>query len=231
MVPIPPELCGRHERRGLAAVTCDKLIVTPSEALRARWADLGGRWYAEPVRAWMGQGDELWLGDQEDAGPLVVRRRGGRTFLVEPRLRAAFDADPDDERRDWIDRVDPGDERGHRAFLQVDLAACWRRTLIALGSETERAGALAGLAGAALHIERDDPAADEPAIEVRGALVEGFGHVDPAALLDAVLDAGRDAEGRTWTDWHRVIDDVDPSRLPASIPGPLRARLEAARAA
>lgn len=230
MRPLPAELHGRHERRGLAAVTYEKLIVTPSETLRATWADLGGRWYAEPVRAWMGEGDELWLGDDDAPTLLHVRRRAGRTFLVGPRHQAAFDADADEERREWIDRADPGHERGYQAFLQVDLAALWSRMLSDLRSPSERATALAALAEAALQIERgEDPASGEPTLEERGALVEGFGHVDPATLLEVVLDAGRDAEGQTWTDWYRVLDAVDPAHLPGSIPGALRGRLEAAR--
>jgi hypothetical protein len=228
--PIPAELRGRHERRGLAAVTYDKLIVTPSETLLARWADIGGRWYAAPMRSWM-DGEELWLGDEGAATVLLARRRGGRTFLVEPRHQAAFDADTDAERDQWIDRAEPGDERGYRAFLQVDLAACWRRMLSDLRTPSERASALARLAAATLHIERDeDPAAEEPAIEVRGALVEGFDHVDPAALLEAALDAGHDARGQAHTDWYRVLDGVAPAALPGCMPDALRARLAALRA-
>lgn len=227
---LPAELHGRHERRGVAAVTFEKLIVTPSETLRATWADLGGRWCAEPVRARMRGADELWLGDGDEPAVLRVRRRGRRVFLVEPRHLAAFDADLDEDRREWIDRDDPGDERGLRAFLQVDLAARWAGVVSDLRTPSARAAALARLAASTLHIERDgDPAADEPSIEVRGALVEGFEHVDPAALLEAVLDAGRAAEGRVWTDWHRVIDAIAPERVPGSIPAALRSRLDAAR--
>ena len=228
MRPIPAELHGRHERRGLAAVTYDKLIIGPTETLRAFWADLGGRWYAEPVRAWAGEVDELWLGDDDGAAVLHVRRRGGRTFLVGPRHLAAFDADADE--REWIDRAEPGHERGHRALLQVDLAASWSRALSDLRSPAHRASALATLAAAALHIERgEDPSSGEPIIEERGALAEGFDHVDPAALLEAVLDAGHDAEGEGRTDWYRVIGAVVPAHLPAAIPGALRRRLELAR--
>lgn len=218
----------------MAAVTYEKLIVTPSEVLRARWADLGGRWYAEPVRAWMGKGEELWLGGESAATVLLVRHQRGRTFLVEPRHQAAFDADTDEERGQWVDRPESGDERGYRAFLQVDLAAFWRKILSDLRSPSERAAALARLASETLHIERDDDPStesttEEPTIEERGALVEGFDHVDPAALLVAAFDAGLDAQGKAYSDWYRVLDGVAAATLPERIPAALRSRLAALR--
>lgn len=219
----------------MAAVTFARLVIAAGDGLIATWADLGGRWFADRRRVWVDD-DRLWLADEDtddaaDAGsriPFSIRRSERHVFLVEERHLAAFDASADPARGEWIDRDDPGAERGYRAFLQVDLGAFWTRALAELQHIATRERVLQKLARGTLLVEH--PAeGDEERLEARGLLLEGFDHVDPAALLDAVLRAGEGLVGPAATCWWTVLDGVPADAIPASVDAALVARLRAAR--
>jgi hypothetical protein len=228
---IPPEVRGRYECRGMAAVTFEKLHIGPTKGLIAKWADLGGRWYAESRNIWVND-DVLLLEDEvaESTTRFYIRRSGKHGFLVEERYRLSFDANDDVERHEWIESDEPGLERGYRAFLKVDLRAFWTKALNDLQDAAARDRVLETLAKGTVYVEYPGEGDDEDELLVgRGMLLEGFEYVEPSALLDAALRAGVGLRGIASRHWSAVMDGTPIEDLPKSINANLVSRLRSAR--